>query len=217
MKQLLAKSKIMCAIIILIIIIGAAVIGTKGFNFDIRNMASQEIKLYIGKKFEIEEIKPITNEVFGKEEVSIQKVEVYEDEISITAREITDEQKTNIVDKVNEKYETELKAEDININNIPHTKFRDIVKPYIIPLIISTVIILIYIGIRFYKLGVIKTILKVGGIEVLAELILFALIAITRFPIGRYTLPIVLFIYLVTMLGVTMNLEHNLKSIKKEE
>ena len=217
MKQLLAKSKIMCAIIILIIIIGAAVIGTKGFNFDIRNMASQEIKLYIGKKFEIEEIKPITNEVFGKEEVSIQKVEAYEDEISITAREITDEQKTNIVDKVNEKYETELKAEDININNIPHTKFRDIVKPYIIPLIISTVIILIYIGIRFYKLGVIKTILKVGGIEVLAELILFALIAITRFPIGRYTLPIVLFIYLVTMLGITMNLENKLKSIKKEE
>ena len=217
MKQLSAKNKIICAIIILIIIIGAAVIGTKGFNFDIRNMASQEIKLYIGKKFEIKDIKPITNEIFGKEKVSIQKVEVYEDEISITAKEITDEQKNNLINKVNEKYETELKAEDISVNNIPHTKFRDIVKPYILPLIISTIIILIYIGIRFYKLGVIKSIIKVGGVEVLAELILFALMAITRFPMGRYTLPIVLFIYFVTMLVVTMNLENNLKNKKIEE
>ena len=217
MKQLTAKSKIIVAIIILVLVVGAAIVGTKGFNFDIKNQTSQKIELYLKKSFEISDIKQITNEVFGNQPVLIQKVEVYEDQVSITSKEITDEQKQSIVEKINEKYETDLKAEDIDIESIPHTRLRDIAKPYVIPLIISTVAILIYIGIRFRKLGIIKTILKVSGIVVLAEALLLALIAITRFPIGRYTLPLVLFIYLVTMLGLTIKLENKLKNNNTEE
>ncbi|MBR3163539.1 MAG: hypothetical protein IKF17_05530 [Clostridia bacterium] len=217
MKQVSSKSKIIVAILILIIVIGAAVIGIKGFNFDIRNQTTQEIELYIGKKFEIEDIRPITNEVFGKQPVTIQKVEVYEDQVAITTKEITDEQKSNIVNKINEKYETELKAENISINTLPHTKFRDIIKPYILPLVISTVIILIYIGIRFYKIGLVKSMLKTGGSILLTEIILFALMAIIRFPIGRYTLPLVLFVYLVTLLIQTINLEKKLNATMLEE
>lgn len=217
MKQISTKSKILVAIIILVIVIGAAIVGTKGFNFDIRNQASQRIELYIEKPFEVSDIKQITDEVLGKKSVLIQKVEVYEDQISITAKEITDEQKTNIVNKINEKYETELKAEDIDVKNIPHTKLRDIVKPYVLPLLISTIVILIYIGIRFHSIGIIKTILKVGGISVLTELVLVALMAITRFPIGRYTLPLVLFVYLVTILTTTIRLENNLNNNTEEK
>ncbi len=217
MKQISAKSKIIVAIIILLIVIGAAIVGTKGFNFDIRSQASQKVELYLEKSFEISDIKQITNEVFGNQPVLIQKVEVYGDQVSITSKEITDEQKQSLVEKINEKYETELKAEDIDVESIPHTKLRDIAKPYVLPLIISTVAILVYIGIRFYKLGIMKTILKVSGIVVLAETILLALIAITRFPIGRYTLPLILFVYLVTMLGITIKLENKLKNDNTEE
>ena len=53
MKQISAKSKILVAIIILIIVVGAAIVGTKGFNFDIRNEASQKVELYLKKSFEI--------------------------------------------------------------------------------------------------------------------------------------------------------------------
>ena len=218
MKQLSAKSKIIGAIIILIIVIGAAIVGTIGFNFDLRNHSSQMIELYIGKSFEISDIKQITDEVFGNQAVLIQKVEIYEDEVGITTKEITDEQKSNIVEKINEKYETELKADDIDVKSIPHTKLRDTIKPYIIPLVLSTAVVLVYIGIRFYKLGLIKTLLKVGGITVITELVLFALMAITRFPIGRYTLPLVLFVYLITILVITINLENKLKEkILKEK
>lgn len=217
MKQISAKTKIIVASIILIIVIGAAVIGTKGFNFDIRNKSSQVVKLYVEKQFEIEDVRQITNEVFGKQPVLIQKVEVYEDQIAITAKEITEEQKSSLIEKINEKYETELKVEDIDVENIPHTRLRDLVKPYIIPLLISTVAILIYIAIRFYKLGILKTVLKTAGIVALVETILFALIAITRFPVGRYTLPLVLFVYLVTMLIITINLENKLKGEKTKE
>ena len=218
MKQLSEKRKIIGAIIILIIVIGAAIVGTIGFNFDLRNHSSQMIELYIGKSFEISDIKQITDEVFGNQAVLIQKVEIYEDEVGITTKEITDEQKSNIVEKINEKYETELKADDIDVKSIPHTKLRDTIKPYIIPLVLSTAVVLVYIGIRFYKLGLIKTLLKVGGITVITELVLFALMAITRFPIGRYTLPLVLFVYLITILVITINLENKLKEkILKEK
>lgn len=217
MKQISTKSKILVVIITLVIVIGAVIVGIKGFNFDIRSQASQKIELYIEKSFEISDIKQITDEVLKNQSVLIQKVEVYEDQVSITAKEITDEQKSNIVDKINEKYGTELKAEDIDVKNIPHTKFRDIVNPYILPLVISTGVILIYIGIRFHSIGIFKTILKVVVIVALAEAILFALMAITRFPIGRYTLPLVLFVYLVSILGITIKLENILKTNKAEE
>ena len=217
MKQISAKSKIIVAIIILIIVIGAAVVGTQGFNFDLRNQSSQMVEFKIGKEFEVSDINQITNEVFENQQVLIQKVEIYEDSVAITAKEITDDQKSKLVEKINEKYESELKAEDIDIKNIPHTKLRDIVKPYILPLVISTVIILAYSGIRFSKLGIIKSLFKIGGIEVLSELLLFSIIAISRFPIGRYTLPLVLFVYLVTMLGITLKLEKQLHDKKEEE
>lgn len=217
MKQITTKSKIICSIILIIIAIGVAMVIVKGFEIDLKNQATQSMELYIEKQFEINDIKQITDEVFGNEKVIIQKVEVYQDSVSIIAKEITDEQKNNMVQKVNEKYGTELKAEDITVEDIPHTKLKDIVKPYIVPLVIATSIILVYVAIKYHKIGIIKSIIKVGIILVIAEIVLFSIMAIVRFPVGRFTLPLVLFIYLVTMLGITNNLEKNLKEKKLEE
>ena len=76
---------------------------------------------------------------------------------------------------------------------------------------------LIYIGIRYYKVGPIKSILKTGIVAVISELFLFAIIALTRIPIGKYTLPLVLFVYLLSMIGITSHLERKLKEKKDEE
>ena len=215
MKQI--KKIILCIIIILIIVAGAVMVGLKGFNIELKDQDTQTMELYIKDKFNVDDIRQITNEVLGDAPVVIQKVEVYEESVLITAKEISDEQKENIINKVNEKYELEIKAEDITVKDVPHMRLIDIVKPYILPLIISTLIILVYIGIRYHKIGTIKSILKTGVIAIIAELILFALIAITRLPIGRYTLPLVLFVYLVTMIGITSHLEKRLKEKKLEE
>ena len=89
MKKITNKQKILIAIIALIIIVGAVIIATIGLNFDFRLQESKKIELYLETEFEIKDIKDITNEVFGNEPVMIQKVEVYEDSVSITAKEIT--------------------------------------------------------------------------------------------------------------------------------
>lgn len=216
MKKITKKQKILSIIIAVIIITGAIVTGVMGLNYDLRYQETKNIELYIAKDFEIADIKAITDEVMGKSPVIIRKVEVYEDSVSITAKDITDEQKQSIIEKINEKYETELSADSTQIETIPHTRGRDIAKPYIIPFIISTVIILVYMAIRYRKIGIGKTLLKTILISVVAQATLLSVIAITRIPVGRLTIPMIVTVYMLTLVGLTTNFENKLE-IKKEE
>lgn len=217
MKEITKKQKIAMIILAIIIIAGLAITFTLGFNFDLRMQETKKVELYLENSFEIEDIKNITNEVFPNQEVMIQKVEVYEDSVSITVKEITEEQKQNLINKVNEKYGTELTADSTEIVTIPHTRGRDLLKPYILPFIIATAIILVYMAIRYRKLGAIKTILKTTFLLVVAQAVLFSVIAMTRIPVGRLTMPMVIIVYLFTLLGITTKLEKQLASKKEEE
>ena len=217
MKKITNKQKILIAIIALIIIVGAVITATIGLNFDFRLQESKKIELYLETEFEIKDIKDITNEVFGNEPVMIQKVEVYEDSVSITAKEITEEQKQNLINKVNEKYGLEISKDTTNIVSVPNLRGRDMIKPYIVPFAVATVIILIYMSVRYRKLGVIKTILKVIAISIVAQATLLAVIAITRIPVGRLTIPMVITVYLLTLIGLTTKFEKQLEGKKAEE
>lgn len=217
MKEISKKTKILAVIVAIIIIVGIAVTLTIGLNFDLRYQENQILQLYLEKDFEISDIKQITDETLQNQKVIIKKVEIYKDTVSIIAKEITEEQKANIIDKINEKYETELSADSIEITTIPHTRGRDIIKQYMVPFIVVTIIILIYMAIRYYKLGTIKTIIKTALCLVIAQAVLLSIMAITRIPVGRVTIPLVLVIYVLTLLGLTNHLEKKLNEKKKEE
>ena len=192
-------------------------IATKGIAFELKYQDSQKVELNIGKEFEEKDIKNITNEVFGKQPVMIQSIEVYKDAVSITTTEITEEQKANLISKVNEKYGTELTAENVTIENIAHVRGRDILKPYITPFIIATVIVLVYLAIRYYKLNSLKVLVKSGVIIVLAQLVLLGIMAITRMPVGKFTIPFVLVVYLISNYICTSMFDADLEKIKVEE
>ena len=217
MKNISKKAKIIAILIAIIVIAGIIVIAKAGLNFELAYQETQKIQLYIQKDFEISDIKQIINEVMPNTQTVVQKVEVYKDTVSIIAKEITDEQKSNLINKVNEKYGTEIKAEDIDITNIPHTRGRDIVKPYIIPFVIATAIILVYMAIRYRKLGMIKTLVKTAIILVLAQATLLSIIAIARIPIGKITIPLVLIVYVASLFGITTKFEKQLLEKNKEE
>ena len=209
-------NKILILLMILIIIAGILMIIFKGFNFDLKYQDTKQIEFGLDKQFSISDIKAITDEVLNNEPVLIRKVEVYEDAVNITAREITDEQKANIITKVNEKYATDLNADEIEIVTVAHTKGRDIIMPYVVPFIIATIIILIYMMIKYYKLNSGKVLLKIIGIIILAQVLLFSIMAITRIPIGRLTIPLVLTVYMLTLVWYTTKLENQLKTKKQE-
>ena len=217
MKEITRKQKITMIILAIIIIAGLGITFTLGFNFDLRMQETKKVELYLENSFEIADIKNITNEVFPNQEVMMQKVEVYEDTVSIITKEITEEQKQTLINKINEKYGIELTADSTEIVTIPHTRGRDLLKPYVMTFSIATIIILAYMMIRYRKLGTIKTLLKVLFISVIAQVTLFSVIAITRIPIGRLTMPMVIIVYLFTLLGMTTKLEKQLASKKEEE
>lgn len=213
MKQK-TSTKIMIILIALILVIGTIMIFTKGLAFELRYQNNKSIEMNLGKQFEISDIKQITDEIFGNQPVLIQAIEVYKDAVSITTTEISDEQKSQLVTKINEKYETELKTENITIEETAHIRGRDILKPYITPFIISTVIILVYMMIRYYKLNSFKVLVKSIGIIVLAQLVLLAIMTITRMPIGKSTIPTVLLVYILSMLICTTKFESDLEKVK---
>ena len=211
------KTKIIAIIIAIIIIAGIAVTATIGLNYDLRYQSAQKIELYIEKDFNNSDIKNIVNEVMPNTPVIIQKVEVFEDTVSITAKEITDEQKQNIISKVNEKYGTNLSADSTEIDSISNTRGRDLVKPYIFGFVMSILIILIYIAVRYMNLGVLKTLGQTILALVLTQTVLLSVIAITRIPVGRLTMPIVVAVYLLTLIGLTTKFEKDLATNKQEK
>lgn len=207
MKEPQNKTGILLAI--LIIVIGIIMIFVKGFNFDLKYQDAKRIEFNLGKEFDSTEMKALAKEALGQD-VVIQKVEVYEDAVSILVKDINDEQKSNLVAKVNEKYGTEITTDETEVITVPHTRLRDLVKPYILPFTIATIVILVYIAIRYFKLNSLKVIGKTIVTVVLTQALLFSIIAITRIPIGRLTIPMVLTVYMLSLAYCTTKFEKEL-------
>ena len=200
MKEIIEKNKVLILLIALIVVVGILITAIIGFNFDLKYQQAKKVELHINKEFAISDIKQITNEVLSKNGVIVQKVEMFEDTASITAKDITDEQKSNLITKINEKYGIEISAENTEIVTVPHTRGRDIVKPYIAPFLISAAIILCYMAIRYYKLNCIKVLLETIGVLALAQILLFSVMAITIIPKGRLTIPLMILVYILYFL-----------------
>ena len=147
----------------------------------------------------------------------MQTVEVYNETVSIFAKDITEEQRQTIITKINEKYGLELKAEDSEFITVPHTRLRDILKPYAMPLIITTIIILVYVGIKYIKKTSIEIIFETILAIILGQALLFSIIAITRIPVSRTILPMILVVYVLSTAFCTNGLENYLAKEKAEE
>lgn len=196
------KKIIAIAILALIILAGIVVVNILGFNKQLEFKQGQSIDVYVRKEIDEKKIKEIANEVLGKENM-VQLVEIYKDMVTIRAEQITEEQKNNIVNKIKENYEFEQTAEETIINTVPATRILDMYKHYVIPMIISGVLILAYMLIRYNKEGIIKVLLRTILIPIIAELVLLSLIAITRVPLGVYTPILVIIVYLAGIVFVT--------------
>ena len=189
------------AIIALIILAGIVVVGIWGFKKELRFEQSQSIDVYVGQSVDESKIKGIVHDVLGTNSMT-QTIEIYKDMVTIRAKEITDEQKNNIVNKIKENYEFEQTAEDTTINVIPATRIIDMYKKYITPFVISGGLVLIYMIIRYYKKGILKVLARTITIPILGELFLLSIIAITRIPVGRFTPVLVIGMYIATILIV---------------
>lgn len=211
MKQLKDPKKIFFYIVLAIIIAGIVLVATKGFNVELKYRANKKIELAIGETVDVSKIQEKADEVFGKGKSIVQVVEIFQDSVQITAEEISEEQKNSIVEKVNELFPQEattegeeptqlLDASKITIDSNENARLRDFLKPYIIPTIVVTLVILVYYAILYRKLGVKKVIIKSVLIIVLSQLVLLSILAIVRFPMGKLTTPLILLVYVTSLI-----------------
>lgn len=203
-------------IMVLIILAGMIMLLVKGLNFDLKYQATQRIEMNLGKTFDLKEMKQIAKEVFAQQTVLVQTVEVYQEGVCFTTKEITQEQKTELIKKINEKYQTEIKEENINLQEIAHTRGRDMIKPYWLPFGIVTILTLIYLAIRYHKLNTLTIITRTIGTVILMQILLLSVLSLTRIPIGRMTIPMVLSVYMLSLVWCINVFEKELKQ-KKEE
>ena len=198
------KSKILCVILVIIFI--AAIISTaiRGLNVSMEYAEGTSIVFDLGKQYDKKDIKQIAKEIWPNESIFVQKVEVYDESVLIKVSQVNDEQLDNLVTKINEKYELELKKENFTILYNSNNKIRDIVKPYIIPLIIATALIVVYYSIRFKG---VKEILEFLLSLVAVEGIIYSIYALAMLPINFMTMPIVMIAYCLVTIFVTLKNE----------
>lgn len=209
--------KIILIIAILIIVAGVVTINTVGFNIGIDYAKSKNIKIHFDDSYNMSDINNIANDVFGNEYKKVQEIEYFNNDVLITVKTISDEQISSLKEKVSENYNIEDIDEHIDVNDIPEYHFKDIVKPYVTPLVITTIAIFVYLGVRFRKLGVKKAILIPLGILTILELLYVSVIAISRIPFGRFIIPVSLVIYIITMILSVIRLSKIEESVKSEE
>ena len=200
--------KIIYAILVCIIIAGIVVIATIGLNADLIYSKNVEIDVYIGKVIDEKDIQTIVDEVFPGERNIVQEIELFEDMVSITIPDTRTEEELNskveeLNTKINEKYEIENTTDDIQITHNSKIRLSSVVMPYLVVLGISIVIVLVYVALRYKKLGVAKTLINYVLAIVGSELVLLSIIAITRFPVNRIIVPagLVLLLAVITVLG----------------
>ncbi len=182
--KLSGSKKIILLGIVLLIIAGIVVVSLKGVKVSLNLQQHEEVNVYIGKPVELKEVKNICKEVFGNKYFMVIDVDTFNDAYSINVESLTNEEKQALLTKINEKFGVKLVETDISIKTLSNIRIRDIVKPYIKPVIISAILMAVYMVIRFRKENAIKLLGKIFGIIVVTEAMIFSIIAIARIPLS---------------------------------
>lgn len=217
MTEIMKNKKVLYALTALIIILGIISIFVFKLNFTLMYSEHTKINVYLGKEYNLQDIKNVVEETLGKQEVIYQEIEVFKDSIAINIKSANEEQIKALETKLREKYEIGENEQFIVIDTVGHIRGRDIVKPYIIPMIIVTIVIIAYIGIRYLKLGLVKVIITLILRLIISQALFLSVIAIIRIPIGVYTVPLAILIYIAVVTYTVVQNENRLEKNKENE
>ena len=206
------KKKTLYIVVAIIFIIALILTATIGLRVDLNYAEGYTITFTVGKEIKAEEIENIAKEVFSDNKLIVQEVELFKDSALIKLKDnITDGQLSNLCTKINEKYEVELETADFEVTHIPNTKLRNVLEPYIIPLGLSTLLIVGYYAIRFKgvkkMIGLLETMIIVEGL-------FYSLYAICRIPVNELTMPIALVLYTLVIIVYSLKCELSLDTVK---
>ena len=204
------KKKIIYIALIIIFIIALLITAIKGLNVNLKYAQGHTITFTVGKEVKLDEIEQIAKNVFIKNEFIVQKVELFDDSVLIKTRdEVTAEQLETLCNKINEKYEVELTMDSFEMTYETNVRLRNVIEPYIIPIGLSTLLILGYYAVR-YKGA--KKMLELLKYLIISEGLLYSLYAIGRVQVNELTMPIGLIVYTLVITIYTAMCEKNMNN-----
>lgn len=209
--------KVIQILLICLIIAGIVVISTVGFNVGLKYSEHKEISININKEFNVSDIRNITKEVFGNKPMIIQQVELYKDMVQISEKEASEEQVSSLNDKINEKYGLENAISDVKVVDIPNVRLRNVIKPYILPVSIVSVLTIIFAMIVYRKLGVWKVLYDTAMAIVAPQAILSSLYAVTRIPINRIATIVAISVFALSITMIILKLNITKQKLFKEK
>lgn len=207
------KNKIIYGILAIIFITSIVITFVKGLNVDIYYGEGALITFTEKDTININDVREIAKEIWGNDCI-VQNMEFFNDSAEIKVREYNEEQLNQLKDKINEKYSSELKIEDFEIDHVSNVKIRTLVEPYIIPVGLSLLIIVLFYAIRYRGA---RKMLELLLYLVIAEGLLYSVYAITRIPFSSTTIPLAMCLYALTVLVFTAKLENSSESEDEEE
>ena len=211
------KTIIITILVCLIVIVGIIIWKNFGFNLELQNSTRNQIYISNTTGINKKDVEEIIQDVLGNQKYFVQEVETFGNTVAIVAEEINDEQKEQIVKKFNEKYETKIDSKDIETVTIPFTRIIDIIKPFIIPGIVTFGIVLIYLIFRFKSIGLKEVIAKIVITPIIGELLLYSIIAITRIPFGRIAVACGIGLYVIIIAILTNKFENIMENKDAEK
>lgn len=201
MKNWLNTKRIILIILILIIISGIITVGVAGFEKSSDYTSGTRLEVYIPKGYDKQEVINLAKESFANKEISFYEIEKLNQVAGIKVKEYTKEELDNFKTKISDKYEMDKEELELYEVLVPTTRISSIVMPYVIPVLLVTVLSLVYIGIRNFKSNEkLKISLKVLATIAIVLGLYFSVIALLRLPFGIYTMPLALAIYVITLL-----------------
>ncbi len=213
----LKNKKVIYLIAVLIILIGIVATCIWKTNFSLQYSEHSRIDIYIGKEYHLEDLKQIAKDVFPNEKIDYQEIEFFHDSVAMNVKQVSDEQMATLKEKVKDKFQLEEIDNNISVVTVPHYRIRDMVKPYIVPMIITTLITFAYVGIRYLNLGIFKVIGTLLIRLIVSEAVLASIIEIVRIPVGVYTMPVAILVYLFVIIFTMTEYEDQSRRKKQEE
>ena len=215
---MLKNKKILAILIVLLIIIiaGLTVMFVKGMNYGLNYGENTTIRINIDASIEKNDIKNIVTEVFGKAN-NIKTVNNLDNNILITAKTSSEEQLNSLVSKINEKYGLEMTTSDLNVSYNPKIDIIDLINPYIMPVVLTSLLILVYFMFKYKKLGILKVTICTLIFIIGAQILYLSVYSCTRLPINEFTMPISMMLFIISIIILTEFFEKRTESTKKEQ
>lgn len=203
-------NKILVILVAILLVIGIILMFTKGFNYSIEYKGVTELKFMLGQVIDMNEVESIAKEAFNDKEMKIQKIDYFNDSVNISVVEPTDEEIQSLIDKFNSRYSQNNTMDSISIIKTSNTSLYEIAKQYILPVIITVILVAIYMGVRFRKQGILKVALLPIIMSIVAEALYLSILVILQIPISIWTMPIALVLLLSTLTIYAYRFETNM-------